>query len=102
VRYFLEMHDVSVRPFFDRLEAETAGLGEEVTQRLLDDLAAYGDVYRGDTTRRLWPARPDLFEYGIVFGDAGGRWRSFRFIVSDAAAVHGVLTLVFAEELTVP
>jgi hypothetical protein len=49
-------------------------------------------------SRRRPPDSYD-FEVTFLFEDGAGKVRAFRFIISDAAAVYGVLRVRFAEEL---
>jgi hypothetical protein len=51
-----------------------------------------------DPTMRLAPNSP-YFWYQPIVKDVlgGGRTRQFDFIVSDAAAVYGVLEVIYAE-----
>ena len=64
----------------------------------LEGLASTGEVYRQDQSRRCAPGSPN-FEVTYLFQDSAGRLRHFRFIISDAAAVYGVLRVRFTEEL---
>jgi hypothetical protein len=64
----------------------------------LEELAQTGEVYRSDLSRRRPPDSYD-FEVTFIFEGAAGKVRTFRFIISDAAAIYGVLRVRFAEEL---
>jgi hypothetical protein len=64
----------------------------------LEGLAHTGEGYRNDPSRRHSPGSPH-FEVRYVFADSAGRMRTFRSIISDAAAPYGVLRVRFAEEL---
>jgi hypothetical protein len=64
----------------------------------LEELAVTGDAYRTEPTRRMGAGSPN-FKVTFVFEDANGNYRSFRFIVSDAAASYGVLRVSYADEI---
>jgi len=65
---------------------------------LLEGLAETGDFYRNDPSRRCPPGSTH-FDADFFFLDSTGRSRGFRFILSDAAAAHGVLRVRFCEAL---
>jgi hypothetical protein len=69
---------------------------ERVLHFLEVELAECSEEYRNE--RRLSPGSPD-FEVTLLFWDSAGRWRHFRFIVSDSSAGYGVLWVRLAEEL---
>ena len=64
----------------------------------LDVLRTHGDDYRGDASRRLSPGS-EHFSFDLLLLSESGEFRHFRFVVSDASAVYGVLRLVYADEL---
>jgi hypothetical protein len=66
--------------------------------RFLEDLATTGEQFRADETRRCSPGSSH-FEVTYIMQDSTHRLRCFRFIVSDAAAVYGILRVRFAEEM---
>jgi hypothetical protein len=96
--YHVEIDEALVLAY---LQDPGRGLGGADVDKLIDfleGLAHTGEVYRRDPARRLSPGSPH-FEVTYIFVDSAGRMRLFRFIVSDAAAAHGVLRVRFAEEL---
>ena len=64
---------------------------------LLNDLREHGDNYINDPSLRLSPGSVH-FSYEPVLLCESGRVRAIRFVVSDAAAVYGVLQVVYADE----
>ena len=80
-------------------DRDLTGLDTEMVLTFLnEELGQDGDYYRSDPERRCSPGSTH-FEVTRLFRDSAGRWRLFRFIVSDAAANYGVLRVRFAEEL---
>jgi len=64
----------------------------------LEGLAHTGEVYVRDPSRRCSPGSTH-FELTYIFEDSTAKLRTFRFIISDAAAAYGALRVRFAEEL---
>jgi hypothetical protein len=96
--YHVEIDETLVLAYLGHTDR---GLTEGDLDLLLDfleGLAHTGDGYRNDPAFRCSPGSQNL-QIDFVFADATGRVRVFRFIVSDAAAAHGILRVRFAEEL---
>src|SRR5436190_16995827 len=73
------------------------GLTDQDVTKLLDfleDLAHTGEAYRSDVSRRCTRGSTH-FGVTYVFADSSSRLRVFRFIISDSAAVFGVLRVRF-------
>ncbi len=62
----------------------------------LDNLRDHGDTYRLNESLRL-SADSEHFCYSVVLRLDSGEVRNFRFVVSDAGAVYGVLSLVYLD-----
>jgi hypothetical protein len=94
--YTVRLHPTQVIQYLSRLE-----MPREVRIRgftmLHNDLAAYGDTYRQDALRRLFPGA-SYFRYEIALLH-GGHGYTFHFIVSNASAAFGVLLVADAERL---
>jgi hypothetical protein len=95
-----------VYPHEGRVEAylrDSSGLSPAARDRLWRnlraDLGLNGDFYRGDPSRRLAPGSP-YFWYHVLLHDTegDGRYRDFWFVVNDAPAMYGVLTLEYVQE----
>jgi hypothetical protein len=98
VAYDVEIDEALV---LDYLRNPDHGLTEadvDVLLAFLEGLGHTGDVYCNDPARRCAPTSAD-FEVTYIFADSSGRWRSVRFIISDAAAAYGVLRLRYADGL---
>lgn len=98
MEYHVEIEEALVLSY---LSHPDRGLSEDDLDTLLgflEGLAQTGEAYRKDASRRRPPDSYD-FEVAYVFEDSAGKVRAFRFIVSDASAVYGVLRVRFAEEL---
>jgi hypothetical protein len=98
VAYDIEIDEALV---LDYLRNPEHGLAEADVDGLLDfleGLAHTGEAYRMDPTRRCSPNSAN-FKVTYIFADSAGKWRSIRFIVSDAAAAYGVLRVRYADGL---
>jgi hypothetical protein len=96
--YFIELDESLVMAY---LRHPARGLADADVDHLLgflEGLAHTGEVYRNEPDRRCSPGSTH-FEVDYLFWDSTDKVRQFRFIISDAAAAHGVLRVRFAEEL---
>ena len=96
--YYVHIEEVLV---LDYLGDPDRDLSIKDIDKLLDfieGLAETGDAYRNDPSLRC-PPGSSHFDVDYFFLDSAGRARGFRFIVSDAAAAHGVLWVRFCEAL---
>ena len=94
--YYVEIDEVLVLAY---LRHEDRGLTEgdiDILLRFLEGLADTGEAFRADPSRRCSPSH---FEVRYIFQDSTGKFRTFRFIISDAAATYGILRVRFADEL---
>jgi hypothetical protein len=98
VAYHVELSETTVTPYLDCLELSPEG--RRTLDRVIDQLATYGDRFAREAHRRLSPGSA-TFEVRWVFRDPGTQiFHNLRLIVSDAAAQYGVLRVVFAEDET--
>jgi hypothetical protein len=94
--YWLEIDERVVR-YFREAESISRQARIALTAGLHRDLREHGDALRQIADLRLAPGSP-CFRYEIIIRDTD-RLRIFRFIVNDAGAEHGVLRIVYADEL---
>jgi hypothetical protein len=100
VAYRLQFDEQTVAPYL--LDLALSRQGRVVLAAALNDLRIDADTYRNTPDRRLAPGS-DCFRVDLVFRDPGTRViHQLRLVVSDAAAQHGVLRVVFAEDETAP
>jgi len=100
VAYWLELDEVSVAPYLEALNLSPAGRDrlEEVLQR---EIAECADTYIQNPERRLAPGS-EWFRVDVVFRDPQhADFYDLHFIISDAAAAHGVLRIGFVENRSV-
>ena len=97
--YLLQLDEESVVPYLLTLELSREGR-VILAAALTRELRIYADTYRNNPDRRLAPGS-DCFQVELVFRDPVSRLiHQLRLIISDAAAEHGILRVVFAEDLT--
>lgn len=63
----------------------------------LDYLRDHGDDYRINPDLRLSPDSEHFF-YSVILRLESGKLRNFQFVVSDAAAIYGVLRVVYFDD----
>ncbi len=97
--YWLEIDERVVR-YFREAEGISRQARLTLTAGLHRDLREHGDALRQIPQLRLATGSP-CFRYEIVIRDTD-RLRVFRFIVNDASAEHGVLRILYADELSPP
>jgi hypothetical protein len=98
VEYHVQIDEALVLSYLCHPDRGLAPTDLDKLLDFLEGLAQTGEAYRSDLSRRRPPDSYD-FEVTFLFEDAAGEVRAFRFIISDAAAVYGVLRVRFAEEL---
>jgi hypothetical protein len=96
--YFLELEETTVVAYLDSPERHFAPQDLDAIYTFLDVLADQGDKYRNDPSFRCSPDSSNM-EIDFVFLASSGNMRQFRFIVSDAAAIHGVLRVIYVDEV---
>ena len=97
--YLLQLDEGSVVPYLLNLRLSREGR-VILAAALTRELRLYADVYRDNPDRRIAPDS-DCFKVEIVFRDPVSRIiHQLRLIVSDAAAEHGILRVVYAEDAT--
>ena len=95
--YFIEV-DGSVCLYLDSEDRRFSPQDRDVIDAFLDGLADTGEWYRADASFRCSPGSANM-EIDYVFLDSAGNVRRLQFIVSDAAAVHGVLRVTYVDEV---
>jgi hypothetical protein len=98
MEYHVQIEEALVLSYLSHPDRGLSEADLDTVLGLLEGLPQTGEAYRNDLSRRRPPDSYD-FEVTYVFEDSAGKVRAFRFIVSDAAAVYGVLRVRFAEEL---
>jgi hypothetical protein len=96
--YHVEIDEALVLAYLRSPERGLAEADVDVLLDFLEGLARTGEAYRNEPSRRCSPGSTH-FEVTYIFEDSAGRIRTFRFIISDAAAAYGVLRVRFTEEL---
>jgi hypothetical protein len=95
MRYWLELHEQSVHPYLIGLAVSREARIKIAT--FLQQFREQADVYRADSSRRLTP-ESSFFKVDFVFRDPStATLKRLRLVVSDAAAAHGVLRVVYAD-----
>ena len=94
--YSLQFHEDRVVPYL----FHHAGLSREDRVKVftaLNYLRDGADPLRASSERRLAPNSP-YFWYDLVLRCSDGRIRRFWFVISDAAAMYGILRVEYVEE----
>ena len=94
--YHVDIDEAVVLAYLRRKDRSLTEGDIDILLRFLEGLATTGEALRAEPTRRCSPGH---FEVTYIFQDAAGRFRTFRFIISDAAAAYGVLRVRYAEEV---
>ena len=97
MRYSLLLTD-AVRDYLFRIPLSREGR-VRVFSALHTELCARADSHIGDVGLRLAPGS-DCFWFNYLLRDThgDGRFHHLRFLVSDAAAVYGLLRVVYVEK----
>jgi hypothetical protein len=96
--YHIEIDEALVLAYLSHPDPGLTEEDRDTLLRFLEELGQTGDVLRSDASRRCSPDSSH-FEVTYIFADSAARLRHFRFIISDAAAVYGILRVRYAEEL---
>jgi hypothetical protein len=93
--YHVEIDEVFVLDYLENPDRSLSVEDIEVLLGVIEGFATTGETYRNDSSRR-YPPGSDQFQVTYLFLDSAGKYRLFRFIISDAAVVYGVLRVCFA------
>jgi hypothetical protein len=98
--YFLELDERTVTPFLEDRERVSEAMQEAIENCLDQHLGQHGDSYCLNESYRI--RGTSRLQVSFVLRDPDtGRPRLFRLVLSDAHAQHGVLRVIFIDELTV-
>jgi hypothetical protein len=93
--YWLEFHEETVVPYL--LNLNLSREARVILARLLYEIRVHADRFRESPDRRLAPGS-DCFWVDLVFRDPVSRIiHQIRLLISDAAAQHGVLRVVYVD-----